>query len=219
MNNHIGKRFGKLVAIGRVAKKVKSQFVTFYLCHCECGNYKLIRDGSLNNGVTKSCGCMHKEGVKNRMTKHGMRYEPLYHVWHGMIDRCVNKKCKGYKYYGGRGISVCIEWLSDISCFIKWCKSNGWKKGLDIDRINNNGNYSPGNCRFVTKKINSRNKRNNRLLIYKGNEYCMADLADKYNISYKNLSERIYRGWSVKDAVEIPVKKYRRRVKEECFNV
>lgn len=97
------------------------------------------------------------------MKIHGLYYHPLYSVWRGMKTRCYNKNAKEYKNWGARGIIVCNEWLNNPKAFIEWAISNGYKKGLQIDRPNNNGNYNPSNCRFTTNAENCRNKRNNKL--------------------------------------------------------
>ena len=97
------------------------------------------------------------------MQKYNVTKQPLYSVWAGIKSRCNNKNAPGYKYYGKRGIKVCKEWLSDSKAFIKWGEANGYKKGLQINRIDNDGNYTPGNCNFVTPGENFRNNRQTKL--------------------------------------------------------
>ena len=98
------------------------------------------------------------EKFNEKKTKHGLSRHRLYGVWRGMKLRCYNEKHEGYKNYGGRGIQVCDEWKSDFASFYEFCISKGWQKGLEIDRINNDGDYKPDNCRFVTPKENNQNK-------------------------------------------------------------
>lgn len=131
------------------------------LCKCECGEEKEILYQSVYIGRVKSCGCHQKQTVKNGKfaTKHGLSSHPLFTVWKGMINRCYVENHKGFKHYGGRGISICEEWLKSPSVFVNWGLSNGWKKHLQIDRENNDGNYCPSNCRFVTRAINLANRR------------------------------------------------------------
>lgn len=100
--------------------------------------------------------------------KHGLWKHPLFTVWTGMKDRCGNENSKLYKDYGGRGIGVCVEWMFDFKCFYDWATENGWRNGLELDRRDNNGMYSPNNCRFVTDKINSNNRRSTLYVEYNG---------------------------------------------------
>jgi hypothetical protein len=125
-----------------------------------------------------SCGCSWRDN-KNRyrlQTTHGLRSHPLYSVWVGMKRRCCDSRRKEYADYGGRGISVCSEWVEDVKAFIDWSIRNGWSGGLVIDRINNDLNYSPDNCRFVSVKDNNRNKRN---------VTCNQVTADKIRAAYR----------------------------------
>ena len=93
------------------------------------------------------------------MYKHGLSKNPIYDVWHNMKNRCLNPKNKRYDDYGGRGIAICDEWMDDLIVFVDWCNNNGYEQGLDLDRIDNDGNYEPKNCRFVTHQINQCNQR------------------------------------------------------------
>ena len=93
----------------------------------------------------------------HNLHKHGLAYHPLHRKWRGIKDRILNPNCKGYKNYGGRGISICDKWKNDPKKFIEWCLENGWRKGLHIDRIDNDGDYGPNNCRFVRILLQSRN--------------------------------------------------------------
>jgi hypothetical protein len=98
------------------------------------------------------------ESTIKRNKKHGLYYHPLYAVWNTMKSRCRCPTNNKYDYYGGRGIALCDEW-NNPEPFIEWALANGWERGLQIDREDNNGNYEPGNCRFVTSKVNSNNRR------------------------------------------------------------
>lgn len=131
------------------------------LFECHCGNeFEAIING-VSSGSRISCGCLAKEHLK-RMSKnnvkHNMSRDPIYKVWLGIVTRCTNEKNFAFKKYGARGIGICKEWLDDCFLFIDWAKSNGYRKGLQIDRIDNSKGYSPDNCRFVTPLVNSRNK-------------------------------------------------------------
>lgn len=157
----IGKRFGRLIVVSESHKNKHGH--TYFKCECDCGLIKVILGVSLRCGATKSCGCLWLENHKNIMEKHGFYKHPLYHVWLGIKNRCNNIEYKEYYHYGGRGITICDEWnTNDPTKFIEWSVSNGWKKGLEIDRINNDGNYEPSNCRFTTSSENSINTRKRR---------------------------------------------------------
>lgn len=154
-----GDRYNRLTIIKEVFAKSRRSF----LCKCDCGNKIEVMLYKLRNGHTTSCGCYHKEKVAKTnikiKTTHGLSSNPLYCVWLAIKNRCYNFNNKQYHNYGGRGIKVCKEWCDDVESFIKWCLRNGYKKGLEIDRIDNNGNYEPNNCRFIDKSGNQMNKR------------------------------------------------------------
>jgi hypothetical protein len=131
------------------------------LCKCVCGIEKEILFQSLTVGRVVSCGCHQRMIVKNgrHALKHGLSNHPLFTVWRCMKNRCYDPSHKGYKYYGARGITICEEWKEKPDSFIDWVLKNGWRKGLQIDRINVNGNYEPSNCRMVTPYENLMNRR------------------------------------------------------------
>ena len=136
-------------------------------CLCECGVTKVIRDEALKRGATRSCGCIHRESIYKAIaasTKHGEYKTRLHGIWNGMLQRCYNPKRIKYKDYGGRGIQVCPEW-HDYIRFRDWAITNGYEDDLSLDRINNDGNYEPTNCRWATAKqqANNRRKRGNSL--------------------------------------------------------
>ncbi|NOR27639.1 MAG: AP2 domain-containing protein [Lutibacter sp.] len=153
-----GDKYNRLMIVGEVEQEGRRRV----LCKCDCGVVKEFLLSNLRNGHTKSCGCLNKELIKERSFKHGCSgYNkiPLYSVWTSMKQRCYNKKDKSYHNYGGRGISICTEWMNDFKLFYDWSLINGYKKGLQIDREDNDGDYTPNNCRFVTVQINVLNKR------------------------------------------------------------
>ena len=154
----IGKKFGRLTAI-RYAGKDKNN-ILLWECICDCGNSKIIRANALYK-FTRSCGCLQKESV----TVHGFstKEKSLYNVYRHMLGRCYGgpEKEPQWEDYGGRGIQVCEEWKKSIDSFMQWAR-NGYSPGLEIDRINNNGNYCPENCRWVNKNVNRLNQRSIR---------------------------------------------------------
>ncbi len=151
----VGQRFGRLTVAGEAfyVRQSKRLF-KLSVCQCDCGTYRVLAAGDLLRGFTTSCGCYRRE----QRTTHGMYDTPLYICYWNMRQRCENPKNKDYRWYGRRGISVCKEWI-DFDTFKAWALANGYGEDLQIDRENNNGNYEPGNCRFVTAKVNANNRR------------------------------------------------------------
>lgn len=151
-------KLGRLTVIG-FDKSQNNK--SYWACICDCGNNTIVRGDQLRNGHTKSCGCLLIESRKTR-AKHGLSKSKLYKVWIEMNRRCSYVKSNSYLDYGGRGISVCDEWADEDNGFVNfknWCFSNGYNEGLQIDRTNNNGDYKPSNCRFVSNRVNSLNTR------------------------------------------------------------
>lgn len=155
-----GQRFERLLVIRRDGSDKNGQ--ACWLCQCDCGNTVTVSGKLLRSGNNRSCGCIRRERTIEMNTTHGLSMDGekksnLFQRWMGMKNRCYNPKNDHYHRYGGRGISVCDEWLNDFQSFYDWSMSNGYKKKLQIDRIDNDGNYCPENCRWVTNKKNARN--------------------------------------------------------------
>lgn len=154
-----GQRFHYLTVIRRCDKPSKR---IHWVCECDCGRVKSVDGSRLKNGNTKSCGCYNMSS-ESKTIKHGLRSNPLYHCYTNMIDRCYRKTHKSFLHYGGRGISVCDEWMKNdyvgMRSFVSWAENNGYADGLQLDREENNGNYEPSNCRFVTPSSNIINQR------------------------------------------------------------
>lgn len=146
---------------------------------------------------------------KDRLFKktHGLSKHPIYKIWKGIVFRCTSPKFIGYKNYGGRGIKVCDKWAADFKSFYRWAIKNGWAEGLEIDRYpNNNGDYEPSNCRWVTRKINSRNRRTNHILTIGNKSLTLVEWAEISGINADVISHRIYMGWISEDAVFTPIR-------------
>lgn len=199
-----GQKFGRLIVI---EYKQNGK----WLCKCDCGNEKVVRGDSLKQGLTLSCGCLHKNIVKltckKNFLKHGMSKTRINNIWFNILSRCYNEKSNNYKNYGARGIKICKEWKENFVAFYNWAIKNGYQDNLTIDRIDNNGNYEPSNCRWVSQKIQQNNKRNNHLITYKDKTYTLSKWAEIKNIKISTLAMRLnHQSWSIEKALTTPVK-------------
>lgn len=188
-----GDRCGRLLIIKEVEKRGRHRY---YRCRCDCGKTNEVRQDALRSRNTKSCGCLQREKIAERNHTHGGTGSPLYTVWRSMKARCTDKNSIGYGLYGGRGITLCQEWYNYLNFYHDM--RDKYKQGLQLDRIDNNGPYSPQNCRWVTAKQNSRNHRSNRTLTLNNETRCLAEWAEITGINYKTLQYRINAGWSTK---------------------
>lgn len=208
--NITGKRFGKLVAIKTIGKNKNGGYL--WQCKCDCGNEITASVGNLNNGHTKSCGCLRSDQCKTNFTKHGLESTRLYDIWRDMRLRCYDERNIPYNRYGGRGITICDEWKEDVKAFYDWAMANGYNDGLTIERIDNDGNYSPENCRLATVKEQANNRRSNVLVTHEGKTQTMKEWAHEVGIPYKAVWARMQKlGWSAERALTEPVKKGKRK--------
>lgn len=199
----VGRKFNMLTVIREDGKDKNGRIM--WLCKCDCGNYHRTSSKYLLNGDSTSCGCRRTEILKKQSeltATHRMTGTRIHGIWLGMKHRCENPKNSSYKNYGGRGIKVCAEWQTFIN-FYNWSITNGYAEDLTIDRINNDGNYEPSNCRWIDRKSQSNNTRKNHYLTYKGQTKSMSEWADIIGINYSTLRARINNyNWTVERALE-----------------
>ena len=198
-----GRRYGRLTVIKRSSKKGKG---TYWLCKCDCGNEKEILSQHLQRGLIRSCGCLRRDVLSSNSTNHGKSKTRIYKEWKGIKERCLNSKNNGFKNYGGRGITICKEWLDDFMNFYDWAMKNGYKNDLTIERKDVNGNYCPENCCWIPAHEQPKNTRNNVVLEYHGEKKIMADWARYAGIKYQTFVRRIkVSNWPIEKAIETPV--------------
>lgn len=176
-----------------------------WLCECACGGLKVVDGRSLRDGRTKSCGCISKP--------HGMSGKRIHRIWKNIMARCLWTHKDGYnsKRYKERGITVCEEWKV-FEAFLKWSLDNGYQENLTIDRIDNDGPYSPDNCRWATRKEQSNNTSSSHYLTFDGKTQSIADWAREIGIKASTIRSRIVRcGWTEGKALSTPVKNYASR--------
>ena len=167
--NITGMQFGRLTAVCYVGDREYpcGKKLSLWKCRCSCGNETIVTLSALRTGNTKSCGCLNeewKEEFPKTHITHGDVDSRLYHIWEQMRRRCYKQRDISYKYYGGKGVSVCEEWRNDYGTFMKWAMENGYDPGAKrgectLDRINPYGNYEPSNCRWIPMKEQYKNLR------------------------------------------------------------
>lgn len=199
----IGKRYGRLTVIARAGSNKKKNAV--WLCICDCGNYTKVAGNKLRSGHTQSCGCLFKEQQSKGRAIHNGNHEALYSVWKGIRQRCNDPNFPAYKNYGARGIAMCTEW-NDYAAFRAWAYQAGYSPGLDIDRINNNSNYSPENCRWVSRKKNCNNTRRNVLITYDGRTQTATMWAEELGLSPCTVLWRYHHWENVEDVLFTPLR-------------
>lgn len=191
----VGQRFGKLIVVKKVGTKrvgIAQKPKSLWLCKCDCGNEKVVLRSSLITGNTKSCGCLELETKRAIHLKHGMAKTRLWNIWINMKSRCESTKNKDYKYYGGRGITVCEEWKA-FESFMNWSFKNGYKDELTLDRIDNDAGYEPNNCRWATRKEQTRNRDITLKAEYNGENIPLGEIAELESIPYEKAYEKFIR--------------------------
>jgi hypothetical protein len=206
-----GQRFGRLVVVadrdaaGDLLGSPENRLVDVV---CDCGVEKRVAGRGLRKGHTTSCGCARLDAI----TTHGLSRTSLYSVWSGMMARCYRESTDSFHRYGARGISVCAEWRSDPAEFVRWSESNGWGRGKHIDRIDNDGDYTPENCRFVDAVTNQNNKSSNVHITPFGRRMTLAQAANEFGVPYDVLIQRVVKlQWDHDRAVTQPTRPMARR--------
>lgn len=171
-----------------------SQGQRMWTCECECGNKKDVAGYILRRGSSRSCGCITRV--------HGYAGTRIYGVWSGMIKRCYDENNCAYKYYGARGITVCAEWKSNPEAFIQWAEANGYEEDLTIERIDNDGNYEPSNCKWATMMEQGSNKRTNAYITINGETKTLSNWARHAGIPINTIKQRRFRGLEGADLIQ-----------------
>lgn len=179
--------------------------ILYYPCRCRCGVERPIMVSNLRAGYAKSCGCLRKE-ERPKMQTHRCLPRGLYKAWDAMRYRCNTETCKGYRNWGGRGITVCPEWESSYEAFRDWSLANGWKPGLSIERIGNELGYSPDNCRWIPRGDQNLNKRNNVRVTAFGETKVVSEWVrdPRCTVTHGAILTRLKKGWDAEFAIAAP---------------
>jgi hypothetical protein len=191
-----GDKYGWLTVIKEVEpRRYSREKSRVILCKCSCGNVKKVLLNSLRRKRTTSCGCFARMSAKMRATTHGGSTSPSYTSWRAMKERCLNKKNKSYKYYGGRGVKVCDRWMK----FENFYKDMGDRpENKTLDRIDNNGDYCPENCEWSTRREQCNNRRCNHFIKFKGKRQTISQWSKELGFKRNLIGRRLAMGWSIK---------------------
>lgn len=195
----VGNKYGKLIVLEYSYTKAKKRY---WKCQCDCGSIVYIPTINLTSGNTKSCGCLKHEIKSNYI--HGKQKTRLYHIWQGMKSRCLNPNSIKFKNYGGRGIKICEEWKNNFMSFYNWAIENSYNTNKTraeqtLDRINNNDDYKPSNCRWTTHSQNCRNRNNNAYLTKDGVSKTIVEWSEELNLNSKIIYERAKKYTDIND--------------------
>ncbi len=194
--DHLGQVFSRLTVLEQAETLYRN---ARWKCRCSCGEIVIVDGGSLRSGATKSCGCLRREVSAGARFTHGQIRTTTYNSWRAMLNRCRLVKNNMYYLYGGRGITVCERWMK----FENFISDMGARpEGCFIDRINNDGNYEPSNCRWATAKEQSRNQRTNRMITAMGKTMCVAAFAEEVGVGASTILYRLNRGIPAAKAIE-----------------
>jgi hypothetical protein len=190
-----GKRFGRFIAICPTKSSSQGRY---WLCKCDCGIQKEVQAKCLIAGAIQSCGCLFRENVKTYSRTHGQSGTSTHNIWMNMIWRCTNQNAPRFADYGGRGITVCKRWMN----FKLFVEDMGHRPaGMSLDRINNNGNYEPSNCRWASRVAQANNAPSNKKIHFRGETFGEAEWARRIGIKRTTLQYRLRSGWTVGQAL------------------
>lgn len=201
-----GCRFGRWIILGPVEeRRGKSPAPkTYLLCRCNCGTERYVWKENLRRGQSKSCGCLKRDLMREKKTTHGLSHTPEYRAWLAMKQRCYDPNSTRYKNWGGRGIRVCDHWLHS---FMNFFADMGQLPAprASLERVDNQGNYTPGNCRWASAKEQARNTRRNRMIEYNGKTHALVEWSEITGLKRTTIAARLDKGWSVHNALTTPV--------------
>lgn len=202
-----GRKFGRLRAREYLGNDKSGH--ARWRCTCACGNEVVVIATNLKTGNSKSCGCRKLEVTAMRAATHRMSHTKLYRVWRSMISRCTNPNVPAYDRYGGRGIAVCDRWHDFANFYADMGDPPSPQHTLE--RIDNDGDYSPDNCRWATRTHQARNRASNHRITFRGKTRTLAGWAEETGINRSTILDRLHRGWSVERALTTPPRKMRRQ--------
>ena len=196
----IGQTFGRLTVINN--PNITKGGKRYWECECSCGRVILVPTGNLKSGNSSQCRACGNKNRKTKPRKHGETKTRLYRIWTSMKSRCSNPVTINFHRYGGRGIKVCDEWEKSYESFRDWALSSGYSDNLSLDRVDNDGDYEPDNCRWATRKEQGENMYTAQLITFNGETHCLAGWARKLGFSKSTLTARINRyGWPIERAL------------------
>lgn len=206
-----GQRFERLIVIGvhSVAESPCGTKRLKWLCRCDCGREHVVRGADLVNGLVRSCGCLKDDTARARLTTHGHtsggKLSREYNAWHHAKRRCSDPAVKQFADYGGRGIRMCARWVESFEAFL--ADMGPCPKGKTIDRIDNDGNYEPGNCRWATRTEQNNNTRASRFVVWNGERMTVAEASRRAGIDKMHVYSRLKIGWALERALSEPVRR------------
>lgn len=195
-----GRMFGRWIVVSYAGKRGKN---SHWNCRCECGNDGVVHAGNLTSGKSACCGCVQYEKLTKRNTKHGLSGHPLYGVWTQMKARCQWSSHPQFRDWGGRGIKVCDRWNESFEAFLADVGERPTPRS-EIDRINNDGDYEPGNVRWSERQAQMRNMRRNRIVTFNGQQITLAEAIEASGIPGGRVHGRLRIGWSEERALSAP---------------
>ena len=207
VENILQQRFGRLVVESYLERR---GYTHYWLCRCDCGKLKAIARANLGRN-TFSCGCLKNENAGKRRKTHGLSKHPAFRLWTNLQQRCYNVKNPRYALYGGRGITIASRWRG-VSGFMNFLKDMGERlfPRASLDRRDNNGPYSPENCRWASQRTQTRNSRNCRYITFNEQTRCLSEWAELYCISAGTLHARLARGQTFEQALTTPPRRYKK---------